>query len=407
MSKEKEFKKICENWEGWINEQAPRRAGDYVDPDDQQSGYMRTKKGVEKIASIPRPDDELAIPGMNPEAEKELNKKIVKQQTKRGMEYFKSEDQFLNFWNIMAEEWNGNPAASFLFKIPGQKGAPKDYSWGNFAVDLAILAAGVVPPLAGLLAQAGNVVKAGTAAKIAANPKAKALLFAAALRAPKVANKAAAMMDDDVRKHKDFAKYYQRDFGLAMQMAEKEAFRTPYSGNLKPRQIAQLATNDFFNSFRTKSPHYNKGIGARGREKRLRPIILSAFMSAASEVMGAMDTPDRAAGDIPDSPVRKPISPLDTTQQGGMMGKIAQTNRIIKKLGRRIGVRTAADLNDKLARAGYEVEVTGEVTADTIKAVKAFQKEYNMSRARGRRRPLKPDGLFGGKTARAFRRFKK
>lgn len=215
------------------------------------------------------------------------------------------------------------------------------------------------------------------------------------------------MMDDDVRKHKDFAKYYQRDFGLAMQMAEKEAFRTPYSGNLKPRQIAQLATNDFFNSFRTKSPHYNKGIGARGREKRLRPIILSAFMSAASEVMGAMDTPDRAAGDIPDSPVRKPISPLDTTQQGGMMGKIAQTNRIIKKLGRRIGVRTAADLNDKLARAGYEVEVTGEVTADTIKAVKAFQKEYNMSRARGRRRPLKPDGLFGGKTARAFRRFKK
>ena len=33
MSKEKEFKKICENWEGWINEQAPRRAGDYVDPD--------------------------------------------------------------------------------------------------------------------------------------------------------------------------------------------------------------------------------------------------------------------------------------------------------------------------------------------------------------------------------------
>ena len=217
MSKEKEFKKICENWEGWINEQAPRRAGDYVDPDDQQSGYMRTKKGVEKIASIPRPDDELAIPGMNPEAEKELNKKIVKQQTKRGMEYFKSEDQFLNFWNIMAEEWNGNPAASFLFKIPGQKGAPKDYSWGNFAVDLAILAAGVVPPLAGLLAQAGNVVKAGTAAKIAANPKAKALLFAAALRAPKVANKAAAMMTQKVFSGKAIDLVAQKPILMAVQ----------------------------------------------------------------------------------------------------------------------------------------------------------------------------------------------
>ena len=94
------------------------------------------------------------------------------------------------------------------------------------------------------------------------------------------------MMDDDVKKHKDFARYFQQDFGLAMQMAEKAAFKTPYAGTLKPKQIAKLATDDFFNSFRTKSPHYNKGIGARGREKRLRPIILSAFTRAAMEVMG-------------------------------------------------------------------------------------------------------------------------
>jgi len=94
------------------------------------------------------------------------------------------------------------------------------------------------------------------------------------------------MMDDDAKKHKDFARYFQKDFGLAMQMAEKAAFKIPYAGTLKPKQIAQLATDEFFKVFRTKSPHYNKGIGARGREQRLRPIILSAFTRAAMEVMG-------------------------------------------------------------------------------------------------------------------------
>ena len=75
-------------------------------------------------------------------------------------------------------------------------------------------------------------------------------------------------------------------------------------------------------------------------------------------------------------------------------------NRIIKILGRRIGIPTAVVLNDKLGTPG------SEVTVDTIQAVKAFQEKYNQS-PQGKRRPLKVDGLFGGQTARAFRRFKK
>ena len=101
------------------------------------------------------------------------------------------------------------------------------------------------------------------------------------------------MMDDDVKKHKDFARYFQKDFPLAMQMAEKAAFQIPYADTLKPKQIAKLATDEFFKVFRTKSPHYNKGIGARGREQRLRPIILSAFTRAAMEVMGGGKKPVR------------------------------------------------------------------------------------------------------------------
>ena len=190
MSKEKEFKKICENWGSWINEQAPRRAGDYVDPDDPTSGYIRTKKGVERIASIPRPDDELAIPGMNPEAEKELEKKIVKKQTKRGMEYFKSEDEFNSYANIFAETWNGSPAHAFFFKIPGQKGA-RNYTWGNLAVDLAILAAGFIPAThaLGVVARAGNKIKKAVAAQALNNPKARALAFTTIMQLPTVAKK--------------------------------------------------------------------------------------------------------------------------------------------------------------------------------------------------------------------------
>ena len=182
MTKQKEFKKICENWDAWVSE---RRVGDMVDPDDQTSGYMRTKSGdVEKVASMPRDDGQsYSKADVDPESAGNVN--LKKQQKQRGMEFRDARDELVSLVKEFGEEWNGNPAASFLFKIPGAKGAPKNYSWGNFAVDLGILVASVVPPLAGVLAAAGNAVKAGAAAKIAASPNARALVFSAALKAPK------------------------------------------------------------------------------------------------------------------------------------------------------------------------------------------------------------------------------
>ncbi len=119
-----------------------------------------------------------------------------------------------------------------------------------------------------------------------------------------------------------------------------------------------------------------------------------------------LDTPDRKPGDIPVTPVRKPISPTDTTQQGGASGKIARTIRILNRKFRSltsIGIRSAADLNDKLAQAGFGQQGS-EVTAQTIKAVRAFQEKYN---EKNPNRTIAVDGLFGGQTARALRRYKK
>lgn len=169
-------------------------------------------------------------------------------------------------------------------------------------------------------------------------------------------------------------------------------------GGYTPEQIAILTADEFVKLFIRRGPQRNSGIGNRKRAQILKPIVLSALKAAAEKAK--LDTPDRLPGDNPEADAKKPISPMDTTQQGGMMGKIDQTNRIIKILGRRIGIPTAVVLNDKLGTPG------SEVTVDTIQAVKAFQEKYNQS-PQGKRRPLKVDGLFGGQTARAFRRFKK
>jgi len=199
----------------------------------------------------------------------------------------------------------------------------------------------------------------------------------------------------------DFNDYFTSYSGFNMHLRKAEAAaRKQLSGvgGFTPEQLATIATDEFVKLFIRRGPQRNSGIGNRKRAEILKPIILSALKAAAEKAK--MDTPGRLPGDNPEADGKKPISPLDTTQQGGMMGKIAQTNRIIKKLGRRIGIRTAFDLNQKLGLTD------SEVTADTIKAVKAFQEEYNQS-PQGKRRPLKVDGLFGGNTARAFRRFKK
>ena len=180
-----DMKLIMEAWRKLLEEE--RRAGDYVDPDDPDSGYIRTKKGVEPIMTIPRPDDELAIPGMNPEEEEKLTTGIIKRQKERGFEDYSSEEQFLNFWEIYGKEHNMNPVSSFLFKIPNTKGAPKDYSWGNFAIDVAILASTMLPAahVLNVFARAGSSVKAAAVAK-ASTPQARALMYATAAKAPAI-----------------------------------------------------------------------------------------------------------------------------------------------------------------------------------------------------------------------------
>ena len=197
MSKEKEFKKIFENWESWLNEQAPRRAGDVVDPDDPTSGYIRTKSGdVKKIASMPRPDDEIAKTTSDPEAAGE--KALIKRQQKLGKKYrdpikyekeAKSAMAVMNTIKDVSEKWNGNPVTSLLFKIPGYKGA-EGYSWGNFAVDAAILGLSFIPAshALGFLARAGdktskafNSFSAGSAV----TQKANGLILAMAAKNPR------------------------------------------------------------------------------------------------------------------------------------------------------------------------------------------------------------------------------
>ena len=197
MGKEKEFKKICENWEGWINEQAPRRAGDYVDPDDQRSGYMRTKKGVEKIASIPRPDDEQVKTTSDQDAPGE--KELIKKQKKRGMRAH-DPDTYENFSDALvdtlvdrAEDWNGSFASAF-FKFPGQKGA-EGYTWGNFAADMLVLGMSFLPAThaLGFIARGGqNVAKAfkASAAGGALSSKAGGFLLMMAARHPGKVGKA-------------------------------------------------------------------------------------------------------------------------------------------------------------------------------------------------------------------------
>ena len=200
MSKEKEFKKICENWEGWINEQAPRRAGDYVDPDDPTSGYIRTKKGVEKIASIPRPDDELVKTTSDQDAPGE--KELIKKQKKRGMDAHdpeKYEKEAMAAAKVVqsledaAEAWNGS-WGSALFKIPGQKGA-EGYTWGNFAADMLVLGMSFLPAThaLGFIARGGqNVAKTfkASAAGGALSAKAGGFLLMMAARHPGKVGKA-------------------------------------------------------------------------------------------------------------------------------------------------------------------------------------------------------------------------
>lgn len=185
---------------------------------------------------------------------------------------------------------------------------------------------------------------------------------------------------------------------IMLRTAMERGYLTARTGANTQDALAIASTNEFIKSFMSQAPVVRGA--AQVAVKSFRPYLLGLMRSAISRVIGAQDTPDRLPGDNPEADAKKPISPTDTTQQGGMMGKIARTKRIIKKLGRRIGIRTAFDLNQKLGLTD------SEVTADTIKAVMAFQEEYNQSPL-GKRRPLTVDGLFGGNTARAFRRFKK
>ena len=171
------------------------------------------------------------------------------------------------------------------------------------------------------------------------------------------------------------AKQYAKN--LVMQLEEY----VPFFGFPKTKKAWRMANRAAVGYFR---PYFTAAI-----KKMLQPD--------AAEPEAKLDTPQRKPGDIPVTPVRKPISPTDTTQQGGASGKIARTNRIIKKFGRRIGIPTADALNKKLGITG------SEVTPQTIQAVKAFQEKYN---EKNPKRKIAVDGLFGGQTARAFRRFK-
>lgn len=124
----------------------------------------------------------------------------------------------------------------------------------------------------------------------------------------------------------------------------------------------------------------------------LKPFAEKAFKKVAKMYVPAADTPDRKPGDNPVSPARKTISPLDTTQQGGVEDKIEQQKKIIKKFGRRMGIRTPFDLNRKLG-----IEGEAEITPGTIEAIKNLQRELGIPEP-------KVDGLYGLGTFRAHRR---
>ena len=82
--------------------------------------------------------------------------------------------------------------------------------------------------------------------------------------------------------------------------------------------------------------------------------------------------------------------------------KAIRTNqRIIdrKKILGRYGIKSAADLNGKLGVSG------AVITSDTVNAIIALQRKYNAMAMRSNMRPLVVDGLYGGKTARAQRRY--
>ena len=219
-------------------------------------------------------------------------------------------------------------------------------------------------------------------------------------------------MTQERSNQQEFTDYFTSYSGFNMHLRRAEtAARKQLSGvgGYTPEQLATIAADEFVKLFISSGPQRNSGIGNRKRAEILKPIVLSALKAAAKKAEKAkLDTPDRLPGDNPEADAKKPISPMDTTQQGGMMGKIEQTNRIINKGFSSlisIGIREPADLRRALSKKGFGT-MGAEVTVDTIKAVKAFQEEYNMS-PQGKRRPLKVDGLFGGNTARAFRRFKK
>jgi len=241
VSKEKEFKKICESWEDWVNEQAARRAGDVVDPDDPTSGYMRTKSGdVQKIASMPRPDDEIAKTTSDPEAPGE--KALIKRQQKLGKKYrdpakYEKEAQSLlasiqqeaGSIENWAENWNRSVASSFTFKIPGYKGA-ENYGFGSLALDVFVLAAGgkIIAGIAGTqkFKNALSATKKFINTKKTSS-KGRALVLAAAIKSPKTVSVAATILA--AKGTQVLAKGLAKGAVIGKQHVTGEALKAPFN----------------------------------------------------------------------------------------------------------------------------------------------------------------------------------
>ncbi len=138
------YKSINKAWQEWLMEQENASTEAEMSPEGEPKcppgfNVAQDEKGTycQKAFSSAH-KDQLKV---NTDPNDAGEGAIAAKQKARGMEV-RSPDEAVSFLAGLGEEWNNNPATSFLFYIPGAKGAPEDYGMGALALDLVFFALG-------------------------------------------------------------------------------------------------------------------------------------------------------------------------------------------------------------------------------------------------------------------------
>ncbi len=140
-------------------------------------------------------------------------------------------------------------------------------------------------------------------------------------------------------------------------------------------------------------PEFLKNAAINTKEERA--AILPFVNAAIKKVLKAEPT---VSTTIKKTQKKDSVSPEKETSGKKESPKVKQQKLILTKILPRYNVNSAKQLNNMLNISGEEI------TDATIKATKDFQEKYNKAPGVDK---ITVDGLFGGQTMRAYKKFKK